>query len=97
MGLGNEQPEFNFDGPAYNPKLDRERLTGQLLRVFDCMKDGVWRTLHEIQSSTGDPEASISAQLRHLRKERFGAFTVEKRRRGNEKVGLWEYRLSWAF
>ncbi|KKL56177.1 hypothetical protein LCGC14_2247980, partial [marine sediment metagenome] len=36
-------------------------------------------TLCEIEDLTGDPPASISAQLRHLRKERFGAHTVERR------------------
>ena len=57
------------------------------------MIDGFWRTLREIENHTGDPQSSISAQLRHLRKKRFGGYTVEKRRRGEGAKGLWEYKL----
>jgi hypothetical protein len=82
-----------FDGPAYDPDRDRERLTKQHERIRDLMLDGVWRTLSEIAAATGDPEASISAQLRHLRKSRFGSYVVERRRRGDDDRGIWEYRL----
>ena len=85
---------MEFDGPSYNPALDQVRLTGQIKRIFDLIKDGKWRTLPEISYETGDPEASISAQLRHLRKTRFGSHVVDKRRRGEETHGLWEYRLT---
>ena len=84
---------MQFDGPDYNPDLDQARLTGQIKRIFDFMKVREWRTLTEISIGTGDPEASVSAQLRHLRKERFGSHVVDKRRRGNKKTGLWEYML----
>ena len=85
---------FRFNGPDYVPELDDVRLTGQVLRIFGLMKDGKWRTLSEIEEITKDPQASISAQLRHLRKERFGSHTIEKRRvEGKEKSGLFEYRL----
>lgn len=80
-----------FAGAAYDPDEDDERLTGQILRVFDVMKDGRWRTLAEIASVTGDPPASISAQLRHLRKPKFGAYVVCKRPRGVRSAGLFEY------
>lgn len=83
-----------FDGPDYSPKHDDLRLKGQIKRVFDCMKDGRWRTLDEISEITGDPAASISAQLRHLRKERFGSHIVDKRSRGERSRGLWEYSLT---
>ena len=83
----------NFNGPDYEPEYDLYRLTGQILRIFNCMKDGKWRTFDEIKIITGDPQASISAQLRHLRKERFGEHTIEKRSRGNRLVGLFEYKL----
>jgi len=85
--------EIRFNGPVYEPKHDDPRLTGQALRVFSRMKDGVWRTLQEIADATEDPQASVSAQLRHLRKERFGAHTVNKRHRGERSAGLWEYQL----
>lgn len=84
----------DFDGPVYQRKLDFARLTGQIKRVHECMRDGRWRTLSEIAEATGDPAASVSAQLRHLRKPRFGGFVVEKRPRGDRERGLWEYRLA---
>lgn len=84
---------MRFNGPVYDAELDSKRLSYQTTRIFNLMKDGNWRTLSEIASSTGDPQASISAQLRHLRKPRFGAYVVEKKRRGHPKSGLWEYRI----
>jgi hypothetical protein len=84
-------PEFN--GSDYEPQFDKKRLSGQLLRVYTLMADGKWRTLSEIADSTGDPAASVSAQLRHLRKARFGSYEVQKRSRFRRSVGLFEYRL----
>jgi hypothetical protein len=83
-----------FNGSDYDPDKDNARLSGQLGRVWRCMADGEWRTLEELAGVTGDPQASVSAQLRHLRKERFGAHTVEKRARGERAHGLFEYRVS---
>lgn len=83
----------DFDGSDYEPQLDQTRLQKQHDRIKNIMLDGAWRTLDEIALITGDPPASISAQLRHLRKPRFGAFTIEKRRRGEFRLGLYEYRL----
>jgi hypothetical protein len=89
-------PDFSnshFNGPDYDPALDNKRLRKQIGRVFDCMAFDKWRTLREIERITGDPPASISAQLRHLRKARFGHYIVERRRCGAEDSGLFEYRL----
>lgn len=85
--------ELFFDGPDYVQAFDKERLTGQLARIYECMIDGKFRTLAEIEEITNDPQASISAQLRHLRKKRFGEHTVIKRRRGEPSQGLFEYQL----
>ena len=85
--------EQRFNGSDYVPSLDEARLTGQILRIFDCMKDGKFRTLPEIEQITNDGQASISAQLRHLRKDRFGGHTILKQRRGEPNCGLWEYKL----
>ncbi len=66
-----------------------------------------WLTLHELSLLTGYGEASVSAQLRHLRKPRFGGFAVAKRLRVSEKRAramaaalrgeprgvVWEYQL----
>lgn len=80
-----------FDGAVYDPALDNDRLRRQLGRLWALMRDGQWRSLFEIAAARGDPETSTSAQLRHLRKPRFGGYRVEKRRRGCS--GTWEYRL----
>ena len=85
--------EIRFNGPDYVPELDDVRLTGQILRVYELMKDARWRSLDDIARATGDPHASISAQLRHLRKERFGGHEVNKKRAGDEKSGLFIYQL----
>lgn len=90
-----EEPDLgaDFPGEAYDPLYDHARLTGQLLRVYTVMADGAWRTVREIEEVTGDPGPSILAQLGHLRKKKFGAYTVEKRPRGRREDGLWEYRV----
>lgn len=82
-----------FDGDDYEPDDDDGRLTKQHERIKVLMLDGEWRTLAEIEEVTGDPGASVSAQLRHLRKSRFGSYVVEKRARGDRVFGLFEYRL----
>lgn len=35
---------IRFNGADYQPERDNDRLHGQLLRIFDCMKSGAWRT-----------------------------------------------------
>jgi hypothetical protein len=82
--------EKAFNGPAYVPEEDHDRLRGQLLRIFECMSDGKERSLGQIEDATGDPQASISAQLRHLRKEKYGSHTVLRISKGG---GLHHYRL----
>jgi hypothetical protein len=58
-----------------------------------------WLTLHELSRLTGYGEASVSAQLRHLRKPRYGGFLVNKRVRAMDEVirgdrgPVWEYQL----
>ena len=87
------QGELRFDGSDYEPELDQSRLTGQIQKIYDLMKDGNWRTLEEIESQIDEPQSSISAQLRNLRKIRFGAHTINKQRRGDRTKGLFEYQL----
>jgi len=81
---------MRFDGADYVPPRDDPRLTSQHERLRSLMKDGKWRTLGGIAAETGDPEASMSAQLRHLRKKRFGGHVVERR---HLEHGLYEYRV----
>lgn len=87
------EPEKRFDGSCYQANDDSKRLTGQIFRVYSLMIDGKFRTLDEIHHKTGDPHASISAQLRNLRKDRFGANVINKQPRGDRGNGLWEYQL----
>ena len=84
--------EYRYNGSDYDPAKDNARLDKQLGRVYETMKDGKWKTLEEIAYATKDPQASISAQLRHLRKERFGGYKIEKKRAYRDG-GLFEYRL----
>lgn len=83
----------DFDGETYDHDLDWFRLGDQLHRTADVMRDRKWRTLEEIQYVTGDMTQSISARLRDLRKVKFGRHSVLRRRRGEPKAGLWEYRV----
>ena len=80
-----------FAGADYDHARDSLRLKGQLERVYKVMITGQWRTLKRIAEMTGDPEASVSAQLRHLRKKDFGSHIVTSRYIGG---GLYEYHVS---
>lgn len=63
-------------------------------------KYGAWMTLRELARLTRYGEASISAQLRHLRRAECGGYVLEKRVRQAEVVSseehfvVWEYRLT---
>lgn len=85
-------------GPDYRAEHDEARLTTQRERIRDAMLSagecGSWLTLSEIEQLLHYPQASISAQLRHLRKQEFGAFVLDKRARGDRDRGLYEYRLT---
>jgi hypothetical protein len=84
-----------FDGSDVTP-ADHQRLIIQIEAVRDLMLDGVSRTLGQISQELGHryhqtfPEASVSAQLRNLRKPRYGKYQVTKRHCGS---GLWKYQL----
>jgi hypothetical protein len=54
------------------------------------MRDGGWHSLADIAEYTKDPEASVSARLRDLRKPRFGSYIVQRKNFGG---GVWKYRL----
>ena len=79
-----------FNGSDYQPARDDFRLSGQILRVYSYMSDHDWHTLKDIAEATGDPESSVSAQLRHLRKKRFGSHQIDK---VYIKNGLYKYKL----
>jgi hypothetical protein len=80
----------HFDGETYAPRRDYGRLHAQLTRVYAILRDGTWHTLPELARKTGDPEASISARIRDLRKVKFGGRTIQRR---YVDRGLHEYRM----
>lgn len=90
---------LEFNGADYDPQHDQARLEKQIGRVYEVVKDGQWRTISEIcweilrKFNKTDPEPSVSCQLRHLRKDRFGGYCVQKRARGKREHGLFEYRV----
>src|SRR5258707_12970073 len=81
-------------------RRQRDVLCDVMLSARQCE---TWLTLDELSKLTHYPPASISAQLRHLRKPEFGGYAVEKRPRAagrifrGEDFGTgWEYRLKRA-
>lgn len=78
-------------------RKQREVIRDVMLSAGQC---ATWLTLDELSKLTHYPPASISAQLRHLRKPRYGGFAVEKRCRAVNKAmraegvgALWEYSV----
>ncbi len=82
-----------FDGETYDAARDHDRLNAQLSRIRAALMDLAWHTLADLERRTGDPQASISARIRDLRKVKFGGAVVERR---YVEAGLWEYRLTPA-
>lgn len=76
---------FEARGKTFVADRDSKRLGEQCQRIFNVFRDGQKRTLAQVAAITGDPEASISARYRDLK--RFG-FKMDK-----EFVtrGLWLY------
>ena len=76
--------DYRRDLPRIKKQIDRVRQT-----MLEATAEKEWLTLVAIEFRTGDPQASVSARLRDLRKLGFKVF----RRRRTE--GQWEYRI-WA-
>ncbi len=82
-------------------RSQREIIRDVMLSAADC---GTWLTLGELRALTRYGEASISAQLRHLRKSENGGYDLEKRHREGVSPGrpgadgraecVWEYRIT---
>lgn len=90
----NQTTKVYFSGSDIDAKLDNQRLSLQIVQIFNLMKDGAYRTLTEIAQATKYSEASISAQLRNLRKTIYGGHKISKRRTGRPNRGLFEYKLT---
>jgi hypothetical protein len=81
-------------------RRQRDVLCDVMLSARQCE---TWLTLDELSKLTHYPPASISAQLRHLRKPEYGAYAVEKRQReagrilrGEDFGTIWEYQIKRA-
>lgn len=83
-------------------RSQREIIRDVMVSAGDCE---TWLTLGELRALTRYGEASISAQLRHLRKTENGGYDVAKRHREGGRLGgragadgrsevVWEYRLT---
>jgi hypothetical protein len=78
-------------------RKQREVIRDVMLSAGQC---ATWLTLDELAKLTHYPPASISAQLRHMRKPQFGAYEVRKRCRTLNKAmrakgfgAVWEYAV----
>lgn len=82
-------------GPAYDRNIDEPAIEDQRnnIKLLMINYSESWFTLSEIAAILHYPEASISAQLRHLRKDKFGGYDVQKRRRTGGGYRVWEYHL----
>lgn len=89
---------FRGEYDARRLRSQRDIIRDVMLAATDC---GTWLTLGELHALTHYGEASISAQLRHLRKSENGGYDVVKRHRegatperpGTDGRGeyVWEY------
>lgn len=79
-----------FDGPDVNP-ADEKRLATALGRIYEALSGGRWYTLEALAKVGRCSEAAASARVRDLRKYRFGAHLIERRR--VTETGLWAYRM----
>src|SRR5260370_8272894 len=78
-------------------RRQRDVLCDVMLSARQC---ATWLTLDELAKLTHYPPASISAQLRHLRKSENGGFVVDNRPRklapalrGEDFRPVWYYHL----
>ena len=104
------EPVRVFEAPTDEVCLEEDETQLAAIRELTTRASarGIWLTLAEIAEATEFAEASISAQLRHLRKAHHGGYHVEKRHRCSTRGGvatmrkirdtrrgpvIWEYRV----
>lgn len=60
--------------------MDRAmKLTADMAKIFAIMLDKKPHLVKDIASELNLPETSVSAQLRHMRKEKFGSINIQRR------------------
>src|SRR5687767_11196915 len=78
-----------FDSGVELTKADHVRLGKQLQRVLNVLSDGSWWSVPQLHTEIWrrygihDPEPSLSANVRNLRKPKHGGYTVERKRERN--------------
>ena len=97
-GRTEKYPELAACSNCAGDYEERDVVRDVMLSANEC---GAWLTLVELAAMTRYPAASISAQLRHLKKPQFGNFALKKRMRdkadiysGTAHGVVWEYRLT---
>ena len=85
-----QQSDMFSEIPSCQTEQDFVRLSNQLGRVYNFMKDSKWYTIEEVNSYAGGTPSCTSAHMRSLRKKKYGSHTVEREYWGN---GLYKYRL----
>jgi hypothetical protein len=84
-----------FDSGVTLTTSDHVRLGNQLARVLAVLGDGRWYSVPALRKAIyatwriEDPEPSLSAQIRNLKKSKHGGHQIERRRNGN----TYEFRL----
>jgi hypothetical protein len=110
VNLGQIPERVRASGVLERAEYDARRLRSQREVIRDVMLSAAncetWLTLGELRALTRYGEASISAQLRHLRKTENGGYEIAKRQRegaapprpgtGGRAEWVWEYRISPA-
>lgn len=88
-------PTVHFDSGVRLEREDHVRLGAQIARVRSVLADGGWWSVPRLHNAiffrfdVRDPEPSISAQIRNLKKTKHGGHAIERRRVGN----VYEFRL----
>jgi hypothetical protein len=92
--FGTGTPAHFYSGVELTP-ADHARLGQQILRVRDVLSDGRWWSVPGIQREiwqrfrVRDPEPSLSAQIRNLKKVEHGSHVIERKRDGNVWLFRW--------
>jgi DNA-binding MarR family transcriptional regulator len=90
------------DGVQAGETFVPEKTQREILRdvLLNAAESSAWLTLNQLAEKTSYAQASISAQLRHLRKQQYGGWLIEKRRSEAEETHcatkrerVYEYQL----
>jgi hypothetical protein len=76
----------------------KRRLSAKINLLRIALADEKWHTLDDLAKTTDSPEASVSANIRNLRKVEFGSHRIDRRPIVHSNKGAfggtqWEYRM----